>query len=601
MIDIKYINKDYDVISENFKLNCLIELLFSFAKSNANLTIEQHKYLVQELNTFYQKLTLDVFQKEKNKNKLSKILTTIADTLRFKKINKSLYYIYSLFIQAIIQNKAVFNLDFKRVLYDEYHNQKKYNIFTYTSFYLPILILDKIAEIKDFNLETQLQPFSKNTNDEDEKHLNHQENIGSIIKKYLLDINQKHDLNSFHMQSNIREDGYPLLNVWSYFSVYFFEENIKEQNKFCKYIIENKCTFNASLDGVNHMNSSFLKRINEENLLLFFKLYPNEIASSISSNLSKKLIELSPFYKKISIEQKGEYKTAFNMLLYRTQNIQTMYEKIEEHIEFLTQKNENQYRFFDDIIRNPYLNCIDKIKLFHDLETKANLKFNYSLATMDYIIENVIFNATESLDFIHYLIDKKYVNINHFNDNKYSFFYHALHVLSHDLNLDALNKNYQSNNNIIALTKMLEKIDCIPLTHQNHHIYLYFSILKINRYKRSLRKDLLNLCKTITKKEKIKLNQINQLKTKKQNNALHLAIKSNNELGVINHLIKKGVSLVDKNVFGKSAYDYFVKYKGINGIDDDDSEAVEIEKNYLDQLLEKSLQDSKIDKKIKKI
>jgi hypothetical protein len=93
-------------------------------------------------------------------------------------------------------------------------------------------------------------------------------------------------------------------------------------------------------------------------------------------------------------------------------------------------------------------------------------------------------------------------------------------------------------------------------------------------------------------------NDINY-QNKKGNTVLSLALCINNPQYFIQALIKKNADLTLKNKYGKSSYDYFLKYKAHFKLDSDNNFVIYVEKLYLEQLLNHSMQDKQINTKIK--
>lgn len=87
--------------------------------------------------------------------------------------------------------------------------------------------------------------------------------------------------------------------------------------------------------------------------------------------------------------------------------------------------------------------------------------------------------------------------------------------------------------------------------------------------------------------------------THKGNTALLCALAIDCPQYYIKALIEKGASLLIQNKYGKTPYDYFLKYKKFYELDDDNNFVIYVEKQYLEQLTQNSTQDTNIQKRIK--
>lgn len=572
-------NLHYEKLTDNFKISFLLDCL----KINQNY---EKKISILEYQKFFNKITQDVFQKDKHKIKLSKILVDVSTQLSEETTKYDPNQVL-IFLEALIVNQAKFDVCFEKKSKDEYKKQKNYTTFVYDSFFIPLIIIHRFAERHKFELNFKL-PY------------NHY-SFYDLAKLYLDNMSKQYDLNTFKIKSFCNNDLHePIFNVWSYFSQYFFDFNYEQNQLFSKTIIEHKNKWDVNIYGYNNFEASLLSNLSSEHTFLYYQMYPKEINSLGTSLLTEHEYHFSPVNRQEFDENQGFYKNIIN-LIFRKCSYQEILQVVNENPSFFTQENIDKYGLLDEILIGYGLEEKEKIELFNYLLNTFSLSYNMSQTTFYAVLSTLSNNLKKEMDFFDFMLEKNYLNLHKFdNKPKKSFLFSALSMYG---NQDAFYSLTKENNQFFQIF-LLSKLNYFFNTEKNIPIHFYVLSYFVNncpaKFAKEYGQKIWNYLKENQQKYPNQKMDMSQMSLK-GNNMLHFAFKMNVKESFIEILLEEKIPLTQKNKYGKRAYDYFLKYKEKNKYNDDDDFCINVEKLYLDELLSQSVQNKEIISQTKKI
>jgi hypothetical protein len=555
---LKTLNAHYLELTPNQKIGTLIHILKEKRKDKVLL-------MQEEIKIYFDKIMQDpvVFQSNKYKKRLSKVIKGVYnffyDDITIRYNGESFFHelpTFSLFLSSLINHGAIYDRD---VTFYTYRDNKITTLF----------ILVHLLSISF-----------------DKKFLSHDEVVSLFQKILNFYPNGSYQNQQFTEFLTVTES--QNYDIWSYIAAYLpssFLNIIFDNFKHLKFYIPKKNSFlpqfitefyNSSIEHINILNDmldDFIQRhskdlnkgLDEEQCYAF-----NEYNLSYHLYLDKSNLE--------SQELKN-FNVIYTCLLYGNT---LLIDKIFSQCQPIFNNQHTKY-IQDLIITNHFISDNDKIKYLEKISKKIDYYSMTQAMWGRFSFKNEVL--------LNYLLK-------HFDINSIHYFYNGDNLLLNSLRVGNITNQYLVNDKKNGYD--IKKEYSFYLGWAEYFIENNINIIADSRGIHPIHKVL------VYKKGKIKnahtyvhkvwnlLKEKNidfQIRTKKGNNALHFAFSMNYEIENILFLINENIKLSEKNKYGKSAYDYFLKYKDkIKSINQYDltKEFNMIEKRYLEETISSS-------------